>query len=266
IAASSRSGEAETLESLAASAYNVLTMPAPVNGLAPKPTRLRRLPSNYRPPQDEIQIPAGAPAIATGSLFERHEGGLVARALGIAVHELLQRFAEIRATQTDAAAQTALSSFAPRISARLRASGIDATEAGRITAQAIEIVRGTLKDPQAQWILGPHVDSASEARWTGMVTGKLRSVQVDRVFRAGATPRSSGSEDTWWIIDYKTAECRNSGKDGPELTAELSELRRIFAPQIEAYAKVLRNLHGPQAPICGGLYYPRMLLFDWWEL
>jgi hypothetical protein len=43
-------------------------------------------------------------------------------------------------------------------------------------------------------------------------------------------------------------------------------LRRIFAPQIEAYAKVLRNLHGADEPICGGLYYPRMSLLDWWEL
>ena len=121
-------------------------------------------------------------------------------------------------------------------------------------------------DPQAQWILGPHADCASETRWTGIVAGKLRTVQVDRVFRAGPTPRPTDSENTWWIIDYKTAQLGNSEKDGPELKAELSELRRIFAPQIEAYAKVLRNLHGVEIAICGGLYYPRMLLLDWWEL
>jgi ATP-dependent helicase/nuclease subunit A len=46
----------------------------------------------------------------------------------------------------------------------------------------------------------------------------------------------------------------------------LPELRKIFAPQLEAYAEVLRNLHGKDSLIRAGLYYPRMLLFDWWEL
>jgi hypothetical protein len=46
----------------------------------------------------------------------------------------------------------------------------------------------------------------------------------------------------------------------------LPELRKIFAPQVETYAAVLRNLNGEQARIRGGLYYPRMKQFDWWEL
>ncbi len=48
--------------------------------------------------------------------------------------------------------------------------------------------------------------------------------------------------------------------------AALPELRSEFAPQIEAYATILRNLHGADATVRGGLYYPRMALFDWWEL
>jgi len=42
--------------------------------------------------------------------------------------------------------------------------------------------------------------------------------------------------------------------------------RPLFAPQLQAYAQILRNLHGPDATIRAGLYYPRMLLLDWWEL
>ena len=38
-----------------------------------------------------------------------------------------------------------------------------------------------------------------------------------------------------------------------------------IAPQIEAYAAVLRNLHS-SAQIRVGLYYPRMSILDWWEL
>ena len=65
----------------------------------------------------------------------------------------------------------------------------------------------------------------------------------------------------WWIVDYKTAHADSAD---PALT--LPALRPLFAPQIEAYARVLRNLHGADAVVRAGLYYPRMLLLDWWEL
>ena len=109
-------------------------------------------------------------------------------------------------------------------------------------------------------------DAASEARWTGIVAGKLRTVQVDRVFRAGPAPQSAASDATWWIIDYKSADYKTAYGDGLDPKAALLELRRNFAPQIEAYAKVLRNLHGADVDVRGGLYYPRMTLLDWWEL
>jgi hypothetical protein len=62
-------------------------------------------------------------------------------------------------------------------------------------------------------------------------------------------------------VDYKTAHAENA-----DPAAILPELRKIFAPQLEAYAEVLRNLHGKDSLIRVGLYYPRMLLLDWWEL
>jgi ATP-dependent exoDNAse (exonuclease V) beta subunit len=93
-----------------------------------------------------------------------------------------------------------------------------------------------------------------------VVAGSLRTVQVDRVFRAGLVPQSEG-EEAWWIVDYKTAHA-----DHPDPAAALPELRRVFAPQIAAYAAVLRNLRGQDVILRAGLYYPRMLLLDWWEL
>ena len=77
------------------------------------------------------------------------------------------------------------------------------------------------------------------------------------MFRAGSAPQADG-DDCWWIIDYKTA--RESGAES------LLNLRALFAPQLELYAKVLRNLHGDKAAIRAGLYYPRIPAFDWWEL
>ena len=106
----------------------------------------------------------------------------------------------------------------------------------------------------------PTPKSSSEVRWAGVVAGSLRTVQVDRVFRAGLSRCPTGDQ-AWWIIDYKTAHA-----DTLAPAAALPELRELFAPQLDTYAEVLRNLHGSDAAIRAGLYYPRMLLFDWWEI
>jgi len=148
----------------------------------------------------------------------------------------------------------------PRIAATVRAAGVEPRHASRIATQALQTVLKAASDPLAQWILAPHTDAANEARWTGVVDGSLRTVQVDRVFRAGRAPQTGG-QDTWWIVDYKTVH-----EDGFDPAAALPELRRIFAPQIEAYAKVLRNLRGESSSLRGCLYYPRMSLLDWWQL
>jgi ATP-dependent exoDNAse (exonuclease V) beta subunit len=189
---------------------------------------------------------------------------LLSRALGKAVHALLQQLAQRLATETREAALATLAQQQARIAAIIRSAGIDPATANRMAAQALQIVLQVAGDPLAQWILAPHADAANEIRWTGIVAGSLRTVQVDRVFRAGPHPRlaaSSPEEDTWWIIDYKTAH-----EDGLDPAASLPELRRQFAPQIEAYAAVLRNLRGAGISLCAGLYYPRMALFDWWQL
>jgi ATP-dependent exoDNAse (exonuclease V) beta subunit len=93
-----------------------------------------------------------------------------------------------------------------------------------------------------------------------VVNGGLSTVRVDRMFRAGPSPLVDG-QDAWWIIDYKTAHA-----DVPDPAAALPELRKLFAPQIDAYAQVLRNLHGANVVLLAGLYYPRMLTLDWWEI
>jgi hypothetical protein len=249
-----------TIESLAAAADNLLEMP----GSGTKPTRLRRLPPGFRSESEEPLLTDGdKPPVGAGRLYERHEGGLLSRAFGNAVHALLQQFAQLLVSQTREASLAALKQQ-PRIAATIRAAGIEPATANRIAAQALEIVLQAAVDPIAQWILAPHADAASEVRWTGVVAGSLRTVQVDRVFRAGPEPQITGAspgEDTWWIIDYKTAH-----EDGLDPASALPELRRQFAPQIEAYAAVLRNLRGKDIHFCGGLYYPRMALFDYWQL
>jgi ATP-dependent exoDNAse (exonuclease V) beta subunit len=264
------------IESLAASAdSNLLTMPSP-----PTPTQLRRLPSDYRSLPEAQAL--GAPSIpwlltewvgnhephpallpsnqAPSQPYTRHEGNLVSRALGTAVHNLFEELARLRATADWPSSRAALSQFEPRITAQIRAAGIAPPQAARIAASALELALNATHDSIAQWILDPHSEAASELRWTGILGSAIANVRVDRLFRAGLTPQSEGQQ-AWWIVDYKTAHA-----DNLDPAAALPELRKSFAPQLEAYAAILRHLHGSAAVIRAALYYPRMALFDWWEL
>jgi ATP-dependent exoDNAse (exonuclease V) beta subunit len=206
----------------------------------------------------------GAPGPAFGTwepqLYTRHEGGLLSRALGVAVHSLLENLARLRKSNEWETARAALQQLQPRAAAQIRAIGIEPVKAAAIAADALRLALDASIDPTGQWILSPHPEDFAEVRWTGIVAGTLRTVQVDRVFRAGLNPSSPG-DDTWWIIDYKTAHA-----DGPNPSVALPQMREIFAPQVNAYAELLRKLHGADAQIRAGLYYPRMFLFDWWEL
>jgi len=250
--------ESITIDSIAAFAPEAVIA-------APAATLVRRLPIQFSLNIVEPSTFAGeSPLLGTCRLYERHEGGLISRALGQAVHTFLQDISQFLAAEPEGAANAVLSGFLPRITSQIRAMGADPTSAGRIARQALEIAQQSLNDPIGRWILGPHMDAGSEVRWAGVIAGKLRTVQVDRIFRAGAAPRldaPDASAGTWWIVDYKTVEERSTNPD-----SSLSELRRKFAPQLEAYAEVLRNLRGPGAAIHAGLYYPRMSLFDWWEI
>jgi ATP-dependent exoDNAse (exonuclease V) beta subunit len=254
-----RKSESE-IETIAASGENnLLIMPSPA-----KPTRLRRLPTDYRPAQGvNLSVDSTDPALAgigASRLYARHEGGLLSRALGTAVHALLEELSRLRAKLDWPATRAALVRREPFIAAQARASGFDLAHAKSIAAEALRIALDASQEPMGQWILSPHAQAASEVRWAGIVAGGLRTVRVDRVFQAGPAPASEG-EDCWWIIDYKTAHA-----DHADPIAALPELRKIFAPQLETYAAVLRNLHGKEAKIHAGLYYPRMSVLDWWEI
>jgi ATP-dependent exoDNAse (exonuclease V) beta subunit len=252
------------IESIAAAGQsNLLEMPGlPRLVTEARPTLLRRLPANYGPEQTEgggfrsVELDRAG----TGTSYLRHEGGTLSRVFGTAVHALLEGFSKLRANNDWEASSAALMRLEPRVAAQIRAAGVTQDKAVESAALAIQTALKTADDPIGRCILSPHAEAASELRWTGLVAGTLRTVQVDRVFRAGLTPGAAG-EEAWWIIDYKTAHAENI-----ESASALPELRRYFAPQLEAYAAILRNLHGTDAKIHAGLYYPRMSLFDWWEL
>jgi ATP-dependent exoDNAse (exonuclease V) beta subunit len=274
ISRTTREPHEEQIESIAASG-ELLVMPSPT-----RPTLLRRLPPSYsfhnpvilseRSESKDLRFGfarrlgahelLGAPGLdsETGdrSLYTRHEGGLLSRTLGRAVHSLLEELSRLRATMDGEAARSALHAFEARIQAQVRSVGVDHFQAARIAAEALQLALKASQDPVGAWILSPHPGAASEAAWVGVVAGSVRAVRVDRVFQAGPAPCSEGT-DCWWIIDYKTAH---------DDSANPATLRPLFAPQIEAYGQLLRPQIGAEAAVFAGLYYPRMLALDWWQL
>jgi ATP-dependent exoDNAse (exonuclease V) beta subunit len=254
-----RTHEGGDIISIAASAGNLLTMPSPV-----KPTMLRRLPPGYQP--SRLPTPAlssaepGVVGLGSARAYSRHEGGLLSREFGSAVHSFFEELARLRISYDMESARSLLQQLTPRITAQVRSAGVDQAQASRIVARALDVAIRASHDANAAWILSPHASAASEVRWAGVIDGNLRIIQVDRVFQAGQSPQSLG-QDAWWIIDYKTAHA-----DDIDPEATLPQLRASFAPQLELYAHVLRNLHGAGVSIRAGLYYPRMLAFDAWEL
>jgi len=283
-AARASAAEPVTIESIAASRDSASAIVPTVVPAVVKPARLRRLPPDLLPVPAPSPSPSQSPLLGAGTLFERHEGGLLSRIFGQAVHATLQQLALHRAVLPLDQALVALAGFVPRMAAQIRAAGVSANQASQMARQALELARKTATDAIGAWIVSPHAQAASEVRWTGIVDGNVRTVQVDRVFLAGPAPNQDASpagantgantsandgentcpntgENTWWIVDFKTVH-----PAGFDSSSALPALRRAFAPQVEAYARILRNLHGPAAQICAGLYYPRMALFDFWKI
>ena len=261
---------------LAASAEGDLFVIPSVGRPTTKPTTLRRLPMDYgrmpdltsaRTPlwqgsdSSRVQQVPSLPQTKTAEFFVRHEGGMLSRALGTAVHAFLDKLARLRETHEWPAALEMLRQYKPGITAGIRETGIAPRQAEETAAKAFQLAVNASRDPAGQWILSPHPKAANEDRWSGVFAGSMRTVQADRVFRAGLTPLSEGDE-AWWIVDYKT----HAGDSNSDPANTAVQLRNLFAPQLEAYAFALRKLHGEEALVCAGLYYPRMLLLDWWTL
>jgi ATP-dependent exoDNAse (exonuclease V) beta subunit len=284
---SSQSGahEDQEIESIAASGEgNLFVLPSPI-----QPTMLRRLPPDFHSapapiasqqsivsqqedaettcfpdPMGDHEAQTAFPGSEAGfsGLYSRHEGSLLSRALGTAVHTLLEELARLRAGLDWGDSRSALKHFEPRVAAQVRTTGVNQLQASRIAAEALKLTLDASQDTIGSWILSPHSGAANEAGWAGVAGDPrtVRTVRVDRVFQAGPEPCAEG-DDCWWIIDYKTAH-----GDHLDPAQAQSEFHALFAPQVEAYAQLLRNQRGAATPVCAGLYYPRLLLLDWWQM
>jgi len=240
-------------EELPKPAWNKLRR-LPVDALIDRPVQTRRR-------EAEVEMITG-----NEPLYKRHEGGLRSRVLGRAVHLLLEDLAEWhkRVDWDEAILRTENSS--DKIIAEARSAGMSLSDAEAITAEADEILASAVHDDWCQWILQPHHEAESEAGWSGVVGGTLRTLRPDRVFRAdfpapAESDDPSAEQQPWWIIDYKTTLGVEDGE-----AIDIAELRSRYAEQLERYGDFLRRMKNDGVPIRAGIYYPRLGLFDHWEL
>jgi ATP-dependent exoDNAse (exonuclease V) beta subunit len=242
---------------------NLLTFPTPgtfeemaaTSEPAPQPGP-RRLPLGFNPIADAQNVTVTG-ANLTGQSdppdFQRPEGSRLSRIIGSAVHALLQR-AGSQLVQLDR------ESLRARAFSLLRAAALSGDALTSATTTVTTLLSACAADPVCQWILAPHPEAQSEAAWSSFSPdARLRTLRADRVFRAGTSPLASGS-DCLWVIDYKTGPATS-----PDRAAFLAEQRTTYAPQLLAYARALRAIHGPSIPIRAGLYYPAIAALDHWD-
>jgi len=187
--------------------------------------------------------------------FTRPEGSFEARAFGNAVHAFLEMLTK-RLGEGVAAEELigALDGWMPRIAAVLRGDGLPPGVVERLAPRVKMALGNMLRDAEGLWVLGARAEASSEYALTSWEE-RRRSVRLDRVFRAGASPLADG-DGVLWIVDYKTT---THGREGVE--EFLRSEREKYAAQMETYARMVRPGAGE---IRVGLYYPMLPKLVWW--
>lgn len=209
---------------------------------------LRRLPMDARlkPELENVRFaPAGNGRFESDLV--RPEGSRDARQKGSTVHALLEQLSR----------GASMESIQIAVRALLRAAAYSGRELEAAFAEVMGAVRNCVNDPDGAWILEPHLQAQSEASWMSWTDGAFETLRADRVFVAGAEPRTAG-DDHLWIVDYKMSAPAGDANF-------LANQREIYGPQLAKYARALREAQSIELPVCFGLYYPRIARLDWWR-
>ncbi len=211
-------------------------------GARPRDAPLWRLGATWRAPDWPGPISRSGTVTGAGLLREAVEFswvGTAARQVGVVVHRELQRWAQLGAPDRPDAA---------RVRRELQSEGVAADELSRSVQRAVAALSATLGDVRGRWLLDPtHRDSRCELALTGVVSGHLLSVVIDRSF--------IDATGTRWVVDYKT-----SAHEGSDLESFIASERRRYREQLTRYAALAREL-GPE-PVRAALYFPLLARFE----
>lgn len=212
---------------------------------------IRRLPADWA-------LPAAPAALAwtprAETLVERlspHDqvefswASETAKHVGTVVHRFLRLIAEEGLDKWSAARAAMLHEVYAR---DLKCLGVPESELKSAIARVAVALAGSIADERGRWVLGPHAEAQSELRLTGVVSGAIVSVAMDRTF--------VDDQGSRWIVDYKTGV-----HEGADVEAFLDNERIRYREQLEQYAVLMKA--GDSRPIRLGLYFP--LLSGWRE-
>lgn len=191
--------------------------------------------------------------------FIRPDGSFEARALGNTVHAFMELLARRIGEGTHPVVLLAevAATWDRRIGAVLRGEGLPSSTIQRLQPLVRTALENTLHDRDGLWILAAHEEAASEFGLTATEEG-LRSVRLDRVFRAGEEPGAAG-QSCLWIIDYKTASHSLTGVE-----RFLEGERRKYGPQMETYARMMQATSS-RGELRLALYCPLLPRLVWWR-
>lgn len=220
---------------------------ATVTPPAPTPVNpLRRLPADWSPPALGDAVPAPSRLPVGRQSLEPPEFswvGETARHIGTVVHGALESFASTPELPTRDQIQSDRDVYRHQL---LR-HGVPERDLPRATGLVVEALTRTVDDERGRWIFAPeHREASSELALTGIASGRLTGVVIDRSF--------VDREGTRWVIDFKTSRHEGGGLD----TFLKQEMDR-YRPQLETYVALARAL-GPN-PVRAGLYFPLLGVF-----
>lgn len=230
--------------------------------------RLRRLPSGYALAEAQknvtVTVTITPAPVAPEDSQERPHASRQTRAEGTVIHALLERLAsrsqiDAPASLDGAVVDATLGRWREEARLLLREAGLPLAALDASVSSVLRAVKSAISQPIGQWILGPREEAQTELSWTGWIDGALRTIRVDRMFRAGAAPFEPGN-DYLWIIDYKTSE---PGRDA--LETFFASQRALYATQIATYGNAARLRFGEAIRLRLGLYYPLISKLDHWE-
>jgi len=186
------------------------------------------------------------------------------RSVGTVIHALLQPLAQILAaapTQTEIV--HAIEQLEQPAFLQLLQAGIRRQDARHEAQRILHVLQTLASDADARWLLRAHplpegIHAEFEIPLTALYRDEVRSIRVDRMFLAGATPHAAGQE-CLWIVDFKTASLGQRDKD-----VFLASERELYAEQLQTYGDVLRAMYPNHPEIRLGLYHPLLPHFTWW--
>ena len=207
---------------------------------------LRRLQANWTPPSfdpsppDLSRLPIGHQSLEPPEFSWVGETG---RHIGTVVHAALEAFASAPELPTRARIQSDREIYTHQ----LRRHGVPDRDLPRAADRVLEALTNTVGNERGRWIFAPeHREAHSELALTGIASGRLTQVIIDRSF--------VDRDGTRWVIDFKTSRHEGGGLDA-FLTQELERYRS----QLETYVALARGL-GPN-PVRAGLYFPLLGAF-----